>query len=123
MPEVIPIWISGAFNTLAGLLLTSGFDQIMDEKRGAPRFLPRPGAKISITVGAPITSRIQALVDGYRDGMEHGTGEHDPRPTRIRVVEELQDAVRALGAQVEEAEGRFERGEWSQSLARRIESP
>jgi monolysocardiolipin acyltransferase len=102
MPEVIPMWISG-------------FDQIMNERRGAPRFLPRTGAKISITVGEPITSRIQPLVDAFRAGREDGSGDDDPTQTRIRVVQELQESVRKLGEAVEEREGRFERGEWSQS--------
>ncbi|ODO10724.1 hypothetical protein I350_01321 [Cryptococcus amylolentus CBS 6273] len=53
MPEIIPIWISG-------------FDQIMNETRGSPRFIPRPGAKISITVGQPLTAEIQPLVDQWR---------------------------------------------------------
>ncbi|AFR93323.2 monolysocardiolipin acyltransferase [Cryptococcus neoformans C23] len=54
MPEIIPMWISG-------------FDQIMPETRGFPRFVPRPGANISITVGQPLTSQIQPLVKAWKD--------------------------------------------------------
>ncbi|WWD01391.1 hypothetical protein V866_008335 [Kwoniella sp. B9012] len=53
MPEIIPIWISG-------------FDQILDERRGWPKPIPRPGAKISITVGQPLTSQIEPLVKAWR---------------------------------------------------------
>lgn len=53
MPEIIPMWISG-------------FDQIMNEYRGSPKPVPRPGASISITVGQPITDRIKPLVDEWR---------------------------------------------------------
>ncbi|GFZ46115.1 hypothetical protein JCM24511_04361 [Saitozyma sp. JCM 24511] len=53
MPEIIPIWISG-------------FDQIMDERRGFPRPIPRPGASVSITVGSPLTPRVSPLIDSWR---------------------------------------------------------
>ncbi|WVQ78273.1 hypothetical protein IAT38_000358 [Cryptococcus sp. DSM 104549] len=54
MPEIIPMWISG-------------FDQIMHESRGFPRFIPRPGARVSVTVGKPLTSQIRPLVDAWRE--------------------------------------------------------
>jgi monolysocardiolipin acyltransferase len=44
----------------------AGFDQIMDERRGYPRPIPRPGASVSITVGSPLTPRISPLVDSWR---------------------------------------------------------
>ncbi|KAK4683821.1 monolysocardiolipin acyltransferase, partial [Tremellales sp. Uapishka_1] len=53
MPEIIPMWISG-------------FDQIMNERRKFPRFIPRSGAKISITVGEPITETIRPLVESWK---------------------------------------------------------
>nr|ODN95147.1 monolysocardiolipin acyltransferase [Cryptococcus depauperatus CBS 7855] len=61
MPEVIPMWISG-------------FDQIMPETRGFPRFIPRPGANISITVGKPLTSQIESLVNSWREMASKETG-------------------------------------------------
>ncbi|OCF35450.1 monolysocardiolipin acyltransferase [Kwoniella heveanensis BCC8398] len=61
MPEIIPMWISG-------------FDQIMDERRGWPRPIPRPGAKISITVGQPLTSQIEPLVKSWREMAEKQVG-------------------------------------------------
>lgn len=47
----------------------------MNEYRGFPRLVPRPGAKVSVTIGEPITSKIQPLVDRWRDlaAAEKGT--------------------------------------------------
>lgn len=47
-------------------LMCAGFDQIMDERRGFPRFLPRPGANVSITIGQSISPLISPLVQSYR---------------------------------------------------------
>ncbi|RSH91981.1 hypothetical protein EHS25_009352 [Saitozyma podzolica] len=93
MPEIIPIWISALILFRLWLLSThtnsrvlctfristlaaptrvtvpsdpAGFDQIMDERRGYPRPIPRPGASVSITVGSPLTPRISPLVDSWR---------------------------------------------------------
>lgn len=38
----------------------------MPDTRKYVRFLPRPGKSVSITVGAPITSKILPLVEGWR---------------------------------------------------------
>lgn len=38
----------------------------MNERRGFPRFLPRPGAKISITIGPSISPLIEPLVKAYK---------------------------------------------------------
>ncbi|WWD15915.1 hypothetical protein CI109_100339 [Kwoniella shandongensis] len=61
MPEIIPMWISG-------------FDQVMPEPRNRPRFIPRPGAKLSITVGQPLTSAIEPLVSSWREMAEKESG-------------------------------------------------
>ncbi|GFF90657.1 lysophosphatidylcholine acyltransferase [Aspergillus udagawae] len=42
-PDVVPIWLEG-------------FDQVMHESRGFPRFLPRVGKEISITFGKKVDS-------------------------------------------------------------------
>lgn len=77
MPEIIPMWISGeSAYVLMGPVLRaryspadtrSGFDQVMNEYRGFPRFIPRPGGRLSMTIGEPITAKIQPLVDRWRD--------------------------------------------------------
>lgn len=38
----------------------------MNERRGFPRFLPRPGANVSVTIGASLSPQIAPLVDAYR---------------------------------------------------------
>ena len=147
LPEIIPIWISGMFlGNFARMKGTGhdrvkGFDQIMPEPRGFPRFLPRPGARLSITIGQPLTSKIKPLVDDWRDlaakepgsaglGGEWTGGEAQrversrgeladgrERDVRVKICEVLQDAVRQLGERVETDEGRFDTGLWSQSRA------
>ncbi|GLI78420.1 lyso-phosphatidylcholine acyltransferase [Penicillium ochrochloron] len=42
-PDVVPMWIEG-------------FDDIMHESREFPRFLPRPGKKVSVTFGSKVDS-------------------------------------------------------------------
>ncbi|WVR05231.1 hypothetical protein IAU60_002243 [Kwoniella sp. DSM 27419] len=92
MPEIIPMWISG-------------FDQIMDERRGWPRPVPRPGAKISITVGQPLTSQIEPLVQSWREMAEKERGtvglggewKSEPSEMALDVEGELQRTVRSRG--------------------------
>lgn len=43
-----------------------GFEDVMPDTRKYLRFLPRPGKRISITIGAPITNKIAPLVDEWR---------------------------------------------------------
>lgn len=45
-PDVVPMWIEG-------------FDQIMHESREFPRFLPRPGKKVSVTFGSKVDSEAE----------------------------------------------------------------
>ena len=111
----------------------------MPEDRRFPRIVPRPGARLSITIGQPVTSRIKPLVDDWRSaaGREPGTagvggewtaGEgqrHErsrgiladgkEREIRLKICEMVQNSVRELGEKVEKNEGRFERKIWSQS--------
>lgn len=48
-PYVIPIWITG-------------LDRMMPEPRRAPRWLPRPGANVSITIGRPINQMLEPVL-------------------------------------------------------------
>jgi monolysocardiolipin acyltransferase len=124
MPEIIPIWISR-------------FDTLMPETRGWPRPVPRKGGDVSITIGESLTSRIQPVVEEWKriaskgrriedvkEEVGKGSGDLDgkERDLRIRICEILQDAVRALGVDVERQEGRFESGEWSNSTIRQIDT-
>lgn len=45
-PDVVPMWIEG-------------FDQIMHESRGFPRFLPRLGKKVRVTFGSKVDSEAE----------------------------------------------------------------
>lgn len=120
----------------------------MNEYRGFPRPIPRPGGKVSVTIGESISHKIQPLVDRWRAiaAAEKGDlgvgGEWKAADGEARVVEDLrqrevrsrgllagskeeairieitaaiQEEVRKLGERVESEEGRFERGDWSQS--------
>ncbi|SGY32052.1 BQ5605_C002g01312 [Microbotryum silenes-dioicae] len=53
MPHVVPVWIKG-------------FQEVMDERRGWPRMLPRPGKNVSIMFGNSINSAIDPLMAKYR---------------------------------------------------------
>ncbi len=111
----------------------------MPENRRFPRFIPRPGARISITIGQPLTSKIKPLVDDWRGIAEKepgsagiggewtaGEGQRQERSrgdladgkeieVRKKICEMLQEGVRDLGERVERDEGRFEKGLWCQS--------
>ncbi|ORX39877.1 hypothetical protein BD324DRAFT_615344 [Kockovaella imperatae] len=134
LPEIIPMWISG-------------FDTVMPEPRSVPKWLPRRGGKVTVTYGQPVTDRIRPLIDEWRRlaGNQQGTvgvggvwekqgsspsgqeqrrtreagrlADGHERTLRIKICEVLQESVRKLGEAVERGEGRFERGEWCQSVA------
>jgi monolysocardiolipin acyltransferase len=133
----------------------------MNEYRGFPRPIPRPGGRVSVTIGESISDKIQPLVERWRaiaaqekgdlgvggewrgtdasltsTGSGSATGreaeeaedrrQRDVRSRgilagskeeaiRIEITAAIQEEVRKLGERVESAEGRFERGEWSQS--------
>ena len=93
MPEIVPMWISG-------------FDKIMPESRGFPRFLPRPGAQISVTVGEPVTGSITDLVKAWKDlaAKEPGTvglgGTWDPKRDDAPSEHEQRD-IRGQGRMAE----------------------
>lgn len=47
----------------------------MNETRKFPRFLPRPGARISVTFGKPLTSTIEPLVSSWKEMAASEPGE------------------------------------------------
>ncbi|KZW03147.1 acyltransferase-domain-containing protein [Exidia glandulosa HHB12029] len=84
-PVVIPMWLTG-------------FDQVMPENRGFPRFLPRPGKRISITFGDPyhLTSRLDDILSQWRaDTQPLADAEQASR--RIQVTRIVQEEVEKLG--------------------------
>ena len=117
-PTIIPMWITGAFLPLP-LLSSSlnarthaGFDKLMPEGRHAPwKYLPRPGAHLSVTFGTPMspavvraalggtaTSTCEEVVPGA--AAEAEVQRSRDREVRIAVTEVVQRAVEALGRQV-----------------------
>jgi monolysocardiolipin acyltransferase len=96
----------------------TGFDKLMPEGRRAPwKFLPRPGARLSVTFGAPLSPAAVRATMG--SGTELGLGQwHDGEvgqvkgevdadaeaeaevKVRIALTELVQRAVEGLGRQV-----------------------
>ncbi|KAH8981220.1 acyltransferase-domain-containing protein [Lactarius hatsudake] len=93
-PTIIPMWITG-------------FDRLMPEGRHAPwKYLPRPGARLSVTFGAPVspaavhgalgtTTRSDVIPQEAAEAQEARR-----REVRIALTEVVQRAVEALGRQV-----------------------
>lgn len=117
----------------------------MPETRKWPRFLPRAGANIKITIGQPMTPMLRPLIDEWRDISSASAGELGvggewaasdksaseeeqrslrsegrladgrERDIRIKLTAIMQEEVRKMGEKIEEEEGKFARGEWTQS--------
>ncbi|KAI9439288.1 acyltransferase-domain-containing protein [Lactarius indigo] len=96
-PTIIPMWITG-------------FDKLMPEGRNAPwKYLPRPGARLSVTFGAPVppaavhgalgaTKRSNVVPGEAAEAQE--TRRREDREVRIALTGVVQRAVEALGRQV-----------------------
>ena len=88
----------------------AGFDKLMPEGRHAPwKYLPRPGAHLSVTFGAPMSPAVvrSALSGTAKSTCEvvpgtaaEAEGRSKDREVRIAVTEVVQRAVEALGRQV-----------------------
>ena len=97
----------------------TGFDNLMPEGRRVPwKFLPRPGARLSVTFGAPLSpeavratmvSRMGLDLEPWRDGegkVQQGrlvkakVDLEAEVAARIALTELMQRAVEALGRQV-----------------------
>ncbi|KAF8260052.1 hypothetical protein EI94DRAFT_1612614 [Lactarius quietus] len=96
-PTIIPMWITGALR------------QLMPEGRHAPwKYLPRPGARLSVTFGTPIppVAVLGVLGTTTRNGVGSGEavvteiGRRKDREVRIALTEVVQRAVETLGRQV-----------------------
>ncbi|KAH9053058.1 acyltransferase-domain-containing protein [Lactarius vividus] len=94
-PTIIPMWITG-------------FDKLMPEGRHAPwKYLPRPGARLSVTFGAPVPpAAVHDVLDATtRSDVVSGEvaevqEEERQREVRIALTKVVQRAVEALGRQV-----------------------
>ncbi|TFK73013.1 acyltransferase-domain-containing protein [Pluteus cervinus] len=108
LPVVIPMWLSG-------------FDQLMPEGRPFPnKYLPRPGAHLSVTFGEPVASElIQGVLEntrhpiniepdnkhamgwvGKQDSNARNNDEQQLISVRTKVTALVHDAVEALGRTV-----------------------
>lgn len=54
LPVILPIWITG-------------LDGMMPEPRGNPKWMPRPGAEVTITFGHPINESIEPITERARE--------------------------------------------------------
>ena len=54
LPTILPIWITG-------------LDAMMPEPRGNPKWMPRPGANVTITFGHPINESIEPVTERAKE--------------------------------------------------------
>ncbi|KAG8935279.1 hypothetical protein FRC01_003029 [Tulasnella sp. 417] len=112
-PKVIPIYLEGILRPIkftgssaqSRKSLFLGFDDVMPENRGFPRFLPRLGSKIRVTFGEPagITQEVGSIIEGWKSRTHRETGEVEADPeagVRIALTDVLQRAVTQLGDDV-----------------------
>jgi monolysocardiolipin acyltransferase len=90
----------------------AGFDKLMPEGRHAPwKYLPRPGARLSVTFGTPVPptavrgalgTTMREEVPGETTEAEEDEEEARRRKDKVRIAltEVVQRAVEALGRQV-----------------------
>lgn len=73
-PLIIPIWIKGELHYVSVLLASHrtdllcivGFEEVMNEERTFPRFLPRTGKKVTVIIGEPINDAVEPLLAEYQ---------------------------------------------------------
>lgn len=97
----------------------TGFEQVMDEPRVSPHFVPNTGKNITILYGEPINSRILPLLSEYREKFPQGWRpnsyegsvaedlELEPEglgDLRSRIACELREGLMGLGKRVGEVE-------------------
>ena len=103
LPEIIPMWLTGTSLRYLGSCYCHrsdpGFDQVMHESRGFPRFFPRTGKRISITFGTSdlVRGRVHALRES-RSGVTLGA--HDTAQLRADITHAVQEELEKLGTEV-----------------------
>ncbi|KAG8991967.1 hypothetical protein FRB90_001147 [Tulasnella sp. 427] len=91
-PKVIPVYLEG-------------FDDVMPENRGFPKFLPRLGSKIRVTFGDPsgITRDAGSIIQEWKSKSQTSGDQSKSDPeaeVRIALTDVLQRAVQRLGDKV-----------------------
>jgi len=85
IPTIIPIWLTG-------------FDQVMSESRKFPRPIPRPGKRVSITIGESqlVEERIRQLL------LNRKTNATELQEDQLRsvITIAIQESLEALGVTV-----------------------
>lgn len=71
VPLIVPVWIKGKplppdVRFTADETLLSGFEQVMDEPRVWPNYLPRTGKDVTILYGEPMNAAVEPLLAAYR---------------------------------------------------------
>ncbi|KAF8521152.1 acyltransferase-domain-containing protein [Gautieria morchelliformis] len=86
LPEIIPMWLTG-------------FDQVMDESRRFPRFLPRAGKCVSVTFGVSdvVRGRVSALRESHN---RIRSGERETAHVRANITRAVQEELENLGEKV-----------------------
>ncbi|BGP12572.1 hypothetical protein JCM10213_004841 [Rhodosporidiobolus nylandii] len=106
MPLVIPIWVKG-------------FEQVMDEPRVWPAYLPNTGKDVTILFGEPLNADVEPLVADYRakyptpwrpstydQSVEQDLEDEPSEIARMRseMAEVMRQGLIRLGQRVEEVE-------------------
>ncbi|KAH8918332.1 acyltransferase-domain-containing protein [Atractiella rhizophila] len=101
LPYIVPVWIKG-------------FEDIMPEDRGFPRFLPRLGAELSISFGTPLDEKsmdelerlkeLYTMARGKRkdSGMDDGVDTEELQEVRKAVCDILQEKLQGMGKEAGE---------------------
>ncbi|GAA5876139.1 hypothetical protein JCM16303_007035 [Sporobolomyces ruberrimus] len=82
LPLIVPVWIKG-------------FEQVMDEPRVSPHFVPNTNKDITILYGKPINASILPLISEYRSKFPQGGWR--PSTYEKSVGEDLEVEPEALG--------------------------
>lgn len=98
-----------------------GFEEVMNEEREFPRFLPRTGKKVTVIIGEPINDAIEPLLAEYQRKFPHpwlpitygrdvqeDLKEEPPQLAEMRskIAEAMRQELRKLGQKVAEVEAR-----------------
>lgn len=88
-PVVVPMWLTG-------------FDQLMPEGRRFPyKYFPRPGARLSVTFGRPISANeISQILANVNRGVSSPSPEQHIADVRHTITSILHREVEGLGRSV-----------------------
>ena len=104
------------------MITSTGFEQIMDEPRVSPHFVPNTNKDVTILYGEPINALVEPLVDDFRAQFPNGAwrpatyergvaADLDEEPVvlqrlRSRIADQLRVGLMDLGKRTAEVEKR-----------------